>query len=141
MSGPARPAPAVQLLGDAVLLRGPAVIDAWYLLRLGIRETQRRDGITPGPRLRELLDALEHAAAQVRGVSARPDEDVPDQREHRSSREPIGSKEAAVLLDRSPRQVRRLARTLDARRAPGGAWTFDRQVVTEYVTNTTKESA
>lgn len=127
--------PAVQQLGDAVLLRGPAVIDVCYLLRLGIRETQRRDGITPGPRLRELLDALEHAAAIVRDVSPRPAEDVPEQGKRRSSRQPIGSKEVAVLLDRSPRQVRRLAETLDARRGPGGAWTFDRQTVTDYLTN------
>lgn len=135
MTQPRHQAPAVQQFGDAVLLRGPAVIDVCYLLRLGVRETARRDGITPGPRLRELLDALEHAAAIVRGVSACPGEDVPDQHERRSSRQPIGSKEVAVLLDRSPRQVRRLAATLDAQRGPGGAWTFDRQTVTDYLTN------
>lgn len=140
MTHPPHTVPAVQQLGDAVLLRGPAVVDAFYLLRLGIRETQRRDGITPGPRLWDLLNALEQAAAQVRAVSSRPGEDVPDQRERRSSGEPIGSKEAAVLLDRSPRQVRRLAQTLDARRGPGGAWTFDRQVVTDYLTNSSKEA-
>lgn len=141
MTNPARPVPAVQQLGPAVLLHGPAVIDVCYLLRLGIRETQRRDGIMPGPRLRELLDALEVAAQQVREVSARPGADVPERGEHRSSGQPIGSKEVAVLLNRSPRQVRRLAATLDGYRGPGNVWTFDRQVVTDYLTNTTKEQA
>ncbi len=38
------PVPAVQQLGSAVLLRGPAVVDVWRLVALGIRLPAGEDG-------------------------------------------------------------------------------------------------
>ena len=40
-------APPVQRLGSAVLLQGPAVADAAYLVAVGLRALSRRDGVAP----------------------------------------------------------------------------------------------
>jgi hypothetical protein len=39
--------PAIQKLGSAVLLEGPAVADAAYLISVGLRALQRRGGVAP----------------------------------------------------------------------------------------------
>ena len=40
-------APPVHRLGSAVLLQGPAVADAAYLVAVGLRALSRRDGVAP----------------------------------------------------------------------------------------------
>lgn len=98
-------APAVQQLGAAVLLQGPALLDVRYLLALGVRVVQSRDGITPHGRLLHLQRVVEVAADEYRQNLALPAAlDPGDVREDRCT-----TREAALTLGLSVRQVRRLA--------------------------------
>ena len=49
------PTPAVQRLGSAVLLQGPAVADVAFLVGLGMRYRARVDGTAPSAHHRALL--------------------------------------------------------------------------------------
>ena len=117
--------PSIQRLGSAVLLQGPALAAARYAV--GIAQRGRRsNGYAPSPTLTELERALEAAEGRT---------DVPTSSVDAVSKsalaEPVSTNEAARILGRSARQVRRIAATLDGRRI-GGAWWFDRQTVTDY---------
>ncbi|MCU1613518.1 MAG: hypothetical protein JWO98_1058 [Frankiales bacterium] len=127
------PIPAVQLLGSAVLLRGPAVLHVQRLVEVGIRETHRRDGIRPSLGLVDVLQALTTAADALR-MSGSGHDDVArgDDSAQSEMTAPIGTREAAVLLGITPRQTQRIARSLGGHRAPGGAWTFARDEVEAY---------
>ena len=59
--------PAVQRFGRVVLLQGPAVVDAWQLVALGVRAAHR-DGIAHA-RVAHLQGVLAAAASDVRAVS------------------------------------------------------------------------
>lgn len=135
MSGLPPRIPAVQQLGAAVLLQGPALLDVLYLVDLGVREVTRRDGITPSPRLLELHRRLAAAAEDYRRMSASGLGDVrngavqavsswasapaflPGADAHsdgsgvgRGGHHPVvTTREAASILGLSDRQVRRLA--------------------------------
>lgn len=124
--------PPVQLLGDAVLIRGSAVRDTLALVGMGVQQA-RRDGIPPSPRVQALLAALAAArevqscpppdAADVRNVAARAESEM--------ARE-IGSRGVAEILKLSHRQVRRLAADLGGRRSPSGGWIFNQGTVDAY---------
>jgi hypothetical protein len=125
--------PAVQVLGGAVLLRGPAVLDALNLVALGVRETRRRDGIEPSPGLQTLIAGLAAAADQVRAqaMSDAGHRDVAEQanRAQSAALQRVGTREAAQMLGLTTRQTQRLAAELGGSRGPGHAWTFDLGVV------------
>lgn len=138
--------PPVQVLGDAVLLQGAAVVDAWWLISLGIREAQRRDGITPSPRLRELHRALEQVAADMRtppaarsGHADTDTESVAAQSESSVART-IGTAQVARRLGLTERHVRRLVPALGGYRVRG-AWQFDEAAVDAFTADRTESDA
>jgi hypothetical protein len=123
--------PPVQRLGNAVLLQGPAILDAHYLVALGIRETARRDGIRASPRLQRIAEALASAAADIRDASGIGHEDVPDSTDLENSNplDRISTFEAASILGIGARHTCRLAGVIGGRKGPGNAYTFDRAAV------------
>lgn len=121
--------PAVQRLGSAILLQGPAVLDAHYLIAAGVRDVQRRDGIAPSPRLRFLLEELAAASADIRAMSPAGHGDVPEEGNGALSvLDLIPTREAAMILDLSVRQTRR-HRDAAGGRDVGGALMFERGAV------------
>jgi len=112
---------------NAVILTGPALVDAYYLINAGIRYT-RRNGITPH-RFQALQNALGTAVAKAQpgpcDVAPTP-KPAPSEQE-----ELIGAREAATILGLSKRQVQRIAHSLDGRLA-AGRWVFDRNAVQAY---------
>ncbi len=127
------PVPAVQRLGSAVLLQGPAVVDVWHLVALGVRAAQR-DGIGLA-RVDHLQAVLAAAAAEVRATSGTGQCDVAQvpARATCDPSEPLSTREAADLLGLSPRQTQRMARTLDAHQLRSGRLIFDRGAVDAYL--------
>jgi len=125
--------PAVQRLGSAVLLQGPAVVDVWHLVALGVRAA-RRDGIGLA-RVDHLQAVLAAAAAEVRATSGTGQCDVAEvpARATCDPSEPLSTREAADLLGLSPRQTQRMARTLDAHQLRSGRLIFDRGAVDAYL--------
>jgi len=126
-------APAVQQLGSAVLLQGPAVVDVWRLVALGVRAAHR-DGIGLA-RVDHLQAVLAAAAAEVRATSEPGQRDVAQvpTRATCDPSEPLTTREVAAMLGLSPRQTQRMARTLDARRLRSGRLIFDRGAVQAYL--------
>jgi len=125
--------PAVQRLGSAVLLQGPAVVDVWHLVALGVRAA-RRDGIGLA-RVDHLQAVLAAAAAEVRATSGTGQCDVAQvpARATCDPSEPLSTREAADLLGLSTRQTQRMARTLDARQLRSGVYIYDRTAVDAYL--------
>jgi len=116
--------PAVQRLGSAVLLQGPAVADAAYLVAVGVRTLARRDGVAIArwltlQRALQQVAAADHGHADVLGVV---DEEA------LLAEELVSTKEAAHMLRLTERQVRRIAACLGGRHA-GRALVFDRSAV------------
>lgn len=114
--------PEVELLGSAVLLRGPIVAEVRRLLALGIRDAVRRDGLRPPARALRLLAVLD-AAAGVR-ADVRPLPDPPGPRTVDS----MSTREVAETLGLSDRQARRLADRLGGIRTTAG-WRFGAEQV------------
>ncbi len=125
--------PAVQQFGSAVLLQGPAVVDVWHLVALGVRAAHR-DGIGLA-RVDHLQAVLAAAAAEVRATSEAGQGDVAQEPARAGSdpSEPLTTREVATMLGLSPRQTQRMARTLDARRLRCGRLLFDRGAVDAYL--------
>ena len=111
--------------GGQVLIRGAAVVEVSRALDWAIRIQERRDSVHASRPLRELQQLLADEAAQV---SARPRGDVRNSGAVPGSQNMITTDEAAAMLRRSPRQVRRLAAELEGRRV-GTSWVFDRDLV------------
>jgi len=126
-------APAVQQLGSAVLLRGPAVVDVWHLVALGVRAA-KRDGITLS-RVADLQSVLAAAAAEVRATSECGHGDVAQLPVGALSdpSEPLTTGEVATMLGLSPRQTQRMRAQLDARKLRCGRLLFDRGAVESYL--------
>ena len=123
-------APAVQKLGSAVLLQGPAVHDVCYLVGLGLKYRAMMDGCSPREHHRRLLALLTDAAIS-RPVSADGHADARqevDLAESTRGDGPVQTDTAARMLGLTTRQVRRLADQLGGRRI-GGTWVFDRAAV------------
>lgn len=128
------PVPAVQQLGSAVLLRGPAVVDVWRLVALGIRAANR-DGIGLA-RVDHLQAVLAAAAAEVRSAASEcghADVTQPPTRAVSDPSEPLTTREVATMLGLSTRQTQRMASTLDARKLRCGRLLFDRGAVAGYL--------
>lgn len=128
--------PDVQLLGDAVLIRGAAAVDAYRVLAKSAG-TARRDGIAPPRRLLQLLTAL-RAAAEAAEAAA---EAVRGTAELRRSADParspcddIGTQEAAAMIGCSTRYVRQLLATDRLRaRVVRGSWRVPVSEVVAYI--------
>lgn len=123
--------PPLQQLGPAIVLQGLALADVRRCI-VTAQDVSSGDGIGPPARLRQLVAAIDAALA----VTERPAADTADVREEAvgagSDHEEIGSEEAARILRRDPRTVRRLAADLGGRRSPAGGWLFHRSTVTAY---------
>lgn len=119
--------PAVQRLGEAVLLQESAVSDAAFLVRVGIAALRQRDGIPPQPGWLSLLHELR--SADLDRASASGNTEVPPGRSSPEwEPESIDTEEAARMLQISDRQVRNLASVLGGQRI-GRSWAFDRGLV------------
>ncbi len=127
------PVPAVQRLGSAVLLQGPAVVDVWHLVALGVRAAHR-DGIGLA-RVDHLQAVLAAAAAEVRATSEPGQRHVAQLPVGALSdpSEPLGSKEVAAMLGVSPRQAQRMQAQLGARKLRSRVLIFDRGAVEAYL--------
>lgn len=112
-------APAVQRLGDAVLLQGPAVADVAYLVEVGLRAISGRDQITPQARWLTLQRGLREVAADLDVAPARQSALPQISHPEESTSESITTKEAAVTLQLQERQVRNLAPSLGGRIVAG----------------------
>ena len=141
---PRPPLPPVLPINDSVLLSGPALHRVANALRLQQGVDKRRNGIgTPHPELAELTDTIDQAYARWRrSLSADTNSgqapDAPDSPggavQACSDQSLISTAEAAILLNRSERHMRRLAQS-------GGAWSikragnlyFDRAEIAELV--------
>lgn len=134
--GPIPEAPVVQILGDAVVIRGAAAVEASRLLSRGVAAVERQDGIRANNRVLLLLSAV----AEVAGMSACPVSDVRNETSSARSgsgvTHRIGTREAADLMEISERQVRRLASDLDGR-IHRGRWTYDFNAVQAATANRT----
>jgi hypothetical protein len=111
MTNPPRPAPPVQVLGGAVLFRGPAVVDLARLLPAAVNAVTRRDGIPVPNRWRLILAAVAEA------MSACPASDV---RSEPDSSSWCGTWEVSELLGCSRRQAQRVAQQLGGHRGRHG---------------------
>jgi hypothetical protein len=117
--------PEIEVLGDAVLIRGQALLDNYWLVRRGVEAAEVREGIAPSARVAGLL------AAQRRALSA---SEVPvtelraEGTSASSGAERIGSGEAADLMGMTERWARHLAPELGGHKV-AGRWTFDKQLV------------
>jgi hypothetical protein len=140
-------APAAQRLGSAVLLQGSALYEVRYVLTVGARERARRDGVPVSAGVREVLARINeaiveeqmsaggHTKGQVRRLRGHADlADGSDGAEWHmpDSFRAISSEEVAERLGIGSRQVRRLASSLGAHRAPSGAWMYDPVAVDTY---------
>jgi hypothetical protein len=121
-------APPVQRLGSAVLLQGPAVADTAYLVAVGLRALQRRDGVAPMRRWLTLQHLLKAAADSLTSDSGDAAVGSLDDPALLPAEELINTKQAAALLGLTERHTRTLAVQLGARHA-GRALVFDRQMV------------
>lgn len=126
-ASPAAPAPSVQRLGNAVLLQGVAIHDAAYLIKLGLRVSSGRDGVHPSDRWLRLYRELQSATSDTRNGAASSMPSAPDFPVE--DLDLITTREAAMLLRLSLRQVQNLAPSLGARRV-GRQLLLDRDLVT-----------
>lgn len=127
--------PAVQRLGDAVLLQGPAVHDVAFLIGLGIRFRAQVDGCPPSHQHKALLAYLTDVSVSMPVPTSTDAEhanvrESPDSRDYK--RNGIGTAEAARLLGFTEQHVRRLATHLGGQRVRG-AWVFDRAAIAAEV--------
>ena len=125
--------PPVTRLGTAVLLQSTAVRDVAFLIRVGIREIARRDGISAHQRWLHLQRQLDEAAGNTRIAAESADDGngqlpIPEVAEELDPEVLINTEEAALMLGLKARQVRNLATRLGARRA-GRALVFDRGLI------------
>lgn len=124
---------AVAISADRMLVTSEG---AALLLRLVGYEEQlaRRDGIGLSPQLAGMREVM-RAVAVARRPSGRTDvRDEDDLRPWRND-DDVTLGEAAKLLDRSPRQTRRLAASgaLGPTRRAGPAWRLSRSEVVAYI--------
>jgi len=129
--------PPVQVLGDAVMIRGAAAIDAYRFMTEGIESVRRRDGIEPPPRLLLTVAGLKAAAIAARSNVA-DIADIPDVRGGATSRtlrngQLVGVDEVAGLFGIGLRQARRLGPSLGGWKKRSGEWVFDLGLVKAYI--------
>ena len=126
--------PSLQRFGGMVMVQGPAVTHAYYLVSVGLRAVRR--GTAPIPsRFLQLQAELAAAAAEVRASATGHNDVAPHVPQAQSGCEDnIGTVEAAQILQLSHRQVQRIAADLDGRHV-GGCWVFDRAGVQAYATH------
>ena len=114
MTGPV--VPAVQLLGDAVLFRGPAVRDLALLLPIAVAQVERRDGIRRPQRWIQILDTVATARAAVPATALRVEAE---------SEQWLTTARAAEELGVGERYIRKIAPLLGGYRGRGG-WLIPR---------------
>ena len=129
----------VQRYGEVVILQGLALRDVRALVKRGIRQAQREDGISPHERLQQLVNAFDQAIAHNAFMSPNGQNDVANnttmgQSETEEQHDVIGTTEAAKILQLSARQVQRKARSLGGHRT-GGRWRYNRTDVEHYKSN------
>lgn len=106
-----------------MLLSGPMLTAALYAVKVANRASVR-DGLPPSHQLVQLRAVLMSALGQS---DIEPDADV-----HDAGELTITAREAAAMLNRSERTVRRMAEQLDGRLV-GGQWRFDAATIREHL--------
>lgn len=125
-------APAVQVLGASLLLRGSAVMNTQRAVR-SLIAAHRREGIAPPPEIAALLRACDDAARELLAMSGTGQRDTTSVAvQPHSDLDNIGTREVAKILRISQRQAQRLTATLDARQLASRQWMFDRTAVLAY---------
>lgn len=125
------PGAGIRVLGEAILIEGPeALLAVKYSVHAAMR-ARKRNGVAPFPESLALLASANKALDAVQSRIGR--EDGPDDLDEAlSDPELIDTTTAATILKVSPRQVRRLARTLEGKQLPTGGWVFERTTVEDY---------
>lgn len=108
------------------MLQGPAVADTAYLISVGLRALQRRDGVAPMSRWLVLQRQLRAVADLADTGNA----ELPQDHDEASLglEDLISTAEAAEMLKVTEPQMRNLVSQFGGRRA-GRAWVFDRALV------------
>jgi hypothetical protein len=138
----------VRLRGGQVLLIGAqSLLDVQRALEATLRQGVR-DGYPQPPRVLGLVRVIKEALAehsehraQEAGTSDPGNAEVPPKPNlptSVTSTEPVSTREAAVMLGISERQMRNLATSLGGRRV-GGSWSFDREVLVDEATRRNQE--
>lgn len=124
-------ADGIRVLGEAILIEGTeALLAIKYSARAGVR-FRKLNGSAPFPELIALLASADKALDAVTSRSGHKDgHDEADTA--LSDPELIDTATAAAILKVSPRQARRLARTLEGKQLNTGCWVFDRSTVEDY---------
>jgi hypothetical protein len=130
-------APEVQILGDAMVLRGQALRDAHRLILRGVQVAEVKDGIAPSRRLSSLLLVMRRAI-EASAVPVTEFRESPKQGQSEVSKR-IDTEEASQLMKVSTRWVRQLASELDGRKV-AGRWTYDKNLVLAAAARPSKES-
>lgn len=123
--------PPILQLGPAVLLQGPAVADAAFLVAVANQTLRRRDAVVHRRwlvlqyELQRIADSSSGLATSGSGNAELPLEVIPAGCE---LSEEISTREAALLLGISERQTRNVAPSLGGRRV-GRALLFNRLLV------------
>lgn len=132
-------APEVQVLGDAVLIRGLAALETYRILGPSVARTAAVDAIAPNPRVRLIMAGVKAAAETVAAQRKSDIADTSDVRDQPSTAqlrtgEVIGLADVARMLGLGERQARRRATELGGwRTSPRSPWKFDRGLVTTYM--------
>ncbi|MDS1115295.1 hypothetical protein RD149_16170 [Gordonia westfalica] len=123
--------PGIRVLGEAILIEGTeALLAIKYSARAATR-ARKLNGAAPFPELTALLASADKALNAI--TSRYGHEDGPDESDAAlSDPELVDTATAAAILKVSPRQARRLARTLEGKQLATGCWVFDRSTVEDY---------
>lgn len=115
--------------GGELLISGPEYVDAIARAVTGMARLGRKDGISPSPVLRDLLDASDLALRRQDGRAEY--RELPSQADFRGMEDLMGTTAAAEKLGVSPRAVRALCErgALDGAVLRKRAWLIPREVV------------
>lgn len=134
----------MQQFGAAVLLQGPALLDAYSLIVRGIRQVTQQDGIAAPSRLTELQRCLAGAVEEYRASvspSGRGDVRELDDRPESGTGpdDHLTTREAAAVLHISERHMRRLSDDVGGSVRRGGVLLYDRAAVEALAATRTPE--
>lgn len=118
--------PGLMVAGTAVIIQGSMLKHTLLGVQL-IIQRRRRERL-PVPREWQSLEA-----ALTCAMSACPPTDVPDKAIPQDSRQMVGTREAATMLDVTERHARRLCERLGGYRDADGRCWFDRAAILEHL--------
>jgi hypothetical protein len=131
------PTPDVQVLGDALVLRGHALLEMYRAATEGIQVSRQRNCIEPSRSLQKAIAGAKAASSVGRRQRSADMGDIADVRARPTlaalrTGERIGVEEVARMCGVGHRQARRLAPSLGGTKTRKG-WIFDRGLVQAYI--------